>query len=210
MRGKVEPNRGEPLMFVPVYRTLLLALLVAASALVTPGGASAQAPERADPWPVASPGMISASAATQTSALSVPSEREILDTSGASDRGLGAPLLGAAVGLLAGAAAGAAIGQLVGPRDDVSDGCMFFCVPSGPSKGAAVGALVGPGIGAHLGNRSRGNAAATVGASVLGVAGGVVLGALIGSAAESTGLAVAVGVPIALGVPVVVQRATAR
>ncbi len=128
----------------------------------------------------------------------------------ASEGGIGRPLAGAVLGLPAGILAGAALGYLTGPRDDVPDGCMFLCVPSGPATGALIGALIGPGVGAHLVNGRRGNPWATVAGSVLGTAGGIGLGFLVGSATGATGVGFAVAIPIAVGLPALAESLTSR
>ncbi len=151
--------------------------------LMVPVSLVAQAPERA-------PSMFEAAATPPAdfAPLAVTSTATEIAVMNASEGGIGRPLAGAVLGLPAGILAGAALGYLIGPRDDVPDGCMFLCVPSGPATGALIGALLGPGVGAHLVNGRRGSPWVTVAGSVLDTAGGIGLGFLLGSATGSTGV----------------------
>ncbi|CAN5804271.1 hypothetical protein BH23GEM3_BH23GEM3_21090 [soil metagenome] len=173
--------------------------------LLLPAAITAQAPERAPlPFNAAAdlPADVSPRLLTATAGGN--------ETMNAYTGGIGRPLAGAALGLPAGILVGTGVGYLTGPRDDVADGCMFLCVPSGPLVGATIGALVGPGIGAHLANGLRGNPWATVAGSVLGTAGGVGLGFLVGSVTGSTEVGFAVAIPVAVGLPALVESVTSR
>lgn len=172
--------------------------------LILPAALAAQAPERT-PSP-----FTAAATASSAEVLRSPSHTAGFKMTSSSPSGVGPPLAGAVLGLPAGILTGAALGYLTGPRDDVGDGCMFLCVPSGPAMGALIGAAVGPGIGAHLVNGRRGNPWAAVAGSVLGTAGGFGLGFLVGFATNSTETGFAVAIPVAVGVPALAEWATSR